>query len=305
MDKALVLNIQKFSIHDGEGIRTTIFFKGCGLHCLWCHNPESQNYKPQLMRYDERCKKCGACVKACPNGAMSMTDDGEIIYDREKCKGCGRCVDFCAYDALEIAGKYYTVDELVEEAKKDMIVYEESGGGVTLSGGEIMSQSPEFLLDLVKKLNRIGINIAIDTCGYAPWESYEIIAPYVDTFLYDVKMLDKEKHLKFIGPGLDLILENLIKLNEIGAKINIRIPIIGKVNDNLEEMEELAKWFIEKNIQVSQINLLIYHSAGSVKYERLGLEYKDDLMTKPSKEKMEEIKEVFKKNGFNNTIIGG
>src|SRR5699024_1982953 len=157
MDKALVTNIQKFSLHDGDGIRTTIFFKGCGLHCMWCHNPESQNYNPQLMRYEERCMKCGSCVKACSNEALSIGENGDILFDRDKCKVCGRCIDFCAYDALEIAGKYYTTDELVEEARKDIILYEESGGGVTLSGGEVMSQSADFLLDLLKKLNRLGI----------------------------------------------------------------------------------------------------------------------------------------------------
>ena len=305
MDKALVLNIQKFSLHDGQGIRTTIFFKGCGLSCLWCHNPESQNYKPQLMRYEERCKKCGACTKACQNEAVSINEDGEIIYNKDKCKACGRCVDFCAYDALELAGKYYTAEELVEEVRKDIILYEESGGGVTLSGGEVMSQSPEFLLDLLKRLKRIGIKVDIDTCGLANWESYEKIAPYVDTFLYDIKMLDNEKHLEFIGEGLDVILENLVKLNNLDTKINIRIPIIGKVNDDLEEMERVAKWLIDNKIRIIQMNLLPYHSAGSVKYERLGIEYRDDLMSIPTNEKMEKIKEVFEQNGFNNIFIGG
>lgn len=305
MDKALVLNIQKFSLHDGDGIRSTIFFKGCGLQCLWCHNPESQNYRPQLMRYEERCKGCGACTKACPNEAVFISEDGEILYHRDKCKACGRCVDFCAYDALEIAGKYYTVDELVEEVKKDMIIYEESGGGVTLSGGEVMSQSADFLLDLLKKLKRIGIRVDIDTCGLAPWESYEKIAPYVDTFLYDIKMLDEEIHLKFIGKGLDVILDNLVNLNKLGSKINIRIPIIGKVNDDLAEMERVANWLLEHKIKVTQLNLLPYHNTGSVKYERLGIKYREDLMSVPTNEKMEEIKEIFKANGFNNVFIGG
>lgn len=305
MDKALVTNIQKFSLHDGDGIRTTIFFKGCGLHCMWCHNPESQNYNPQLMRYEERCMKCGSCVKACPNDALSIGENGDILFNRDKCKACGRCIDFCAYDALEIAGKYYTTDELVEEARKDIILYEESGGGVTLSGGEVMSQSADFLLDLIKKLNRLGIKVDIDTCGFAPWSSYEKISDHVDTFLYDIKMINKEKHLEFIGEGLDVILDNLIRLNNLDTNINIRIPIIGKINDDLSEMQKVSDWLVKNKIRVKQINLLPYHSAGSSKYERLGLDYQDERMSVPTEKRMEEIKDLFNKNGFNNIYIGG
>lgn len=305
MNKALVTNIQKFSLHDGEGIRTTIFFKGCGLHCLWCHNPESQNFKAELMRYEERCVECGACVKACPQNALYIDDDGKVLFQRDKCVACGRCVDFCAYNALEIAGKYYTVEELVEKVRKDIILYEESGGGVTLSGGEAMAQSIDFLLDLLKRLNRLGIKVDIDTCGFAPWESYERVLPYVDTFLYDIKTIDKKKHEEFIGEGLDLILDNLRKLNEMEAKINIRIPIIGKVNDELSEMKDVIHWLIENKIKTSQINLLPYHEIGRDKYNRLGREYDEDRMAVPDDVRMKEIKELFEKNAFNNVHIGG
>lgn len=305
MNKALVLNIQKFSLHDGDGIRTTIFFKGCGLNCLWCHNPESQNYSQELMRYEERCKNCRACVKVCPQKAFTISDDGDILFDRSKCESCGICVDFCAYDALEIAGKYYTAEELFEEVKKDIILYEESGGGVTLSGGEPMSQDSDFLLDLVKRLNRVGIKVNIDTSGFAPWQTFEKIAAYVDVFLYDMKTIDKEKHEDFIGRGLDLTLSNLIKLNDLDTDINIRIPIIGKVNDELSEMIRISNWLKENKIRVKQINILPYHKAGSGKYERLGIEYEDEKMTLVSEEKIEEIKNVFKKSGFKNICIGG
>lgn len=305
MKKALVLNIQKFSLHDGEGIRSTIFFKGCGLHCLWCHNPESQNYNPQLMIYEERCRGCGTCIEACPYGALSLGENGKIQLDKDKCNGCGKCVDFCAYDALEIAGEYYTAEELVDEVRKDMILYEESGGGVTLSGGEVMSQSAEFLLDLIKRLNRLGIRVNIDTCGFAPWKTFETIAPYVDTFLYDIKMINTEKHLFFIGNGLDIILENLIKLNNINAKLNIRIPIIGKVNNELSEMEKVSDLLVDHKIKVKQINLLPYHNTGSTKYERLGITYEDEIMSVPSDETMENIKKIFQQSGFNEIYIGG
>lgn len=304
MEKAIVFNIQKFSLHDGEGIRTTIFFKGCGLSCLWCHNPESQTSKPQLMRYEERCTKCGACVKACPHNALSFDENNVLQVDYSKCITCGICVDHCAYDALEIAGKEYTADELVNEAKKDIILYEESGGGVTLSGGEVMVQPKKFLLSLVKKLNRLGINVAIDTCGFAPWETFEAIAPYVNTILYDLKTIDEKIHDFYIGKGLDVVLSNLIKLDKINANINIRIPIIEQVNAKLDDMEKVADFLTSNKIKVKQINILPYHKAGTGKYERLGLVYKDDLMSVPSNEKMEEIKSLFEEKGYN-VIIGG
>lgn len=305
VNKALVLNIQKFSLHDGDGIRTTIFFKGCGLHCSWCHNPESQKYVQELMRYEERCKKCGACTRVCPQGALTLSEDGDILFNRSKCKSCGLCVDYCAYDALEIAGKYYTAEELFEEVKKDIILYEESGGGVTLSGGEPMSQDPDFLLDLLKRLNRVGIKVNVDTSGFALWDTFEKIAPYVDVFLYDMKTIDKEKHEDFIGRGLDLTLSNLIKLNDLDTDINIRIPIIGRVNDDLSDMMGISNWLVENEIKVKQINILPYHKAGSVKYDRLGIEYEDEKMTVPSEEKIEEIRKIFEKNDFNNIYIGG
>lgn len=304
MNQALVLNIQRFSLHDGEGIRTTIFLKGCGLYCKWCHNPESQSYKVQLMRYEERCTKCGACIKACSNNAVENVD-GVIILDRDKCQACGICTDYCAYNSLEIAGKYYTCDELVNIVKRDNNLYEESGGGVTLSGGEVMSQPIEFLLELCKKLKKIGINISIDTCGFAPTESYRKIVPYVDTFLYDIKTLNKDKHIEFIGDGLDTILNNLKEIDKLSSNINIRIPIIGNVNDDLLEMCKIADWLLENKIKVQSINLLPYHNTGSTKYERLGLSYDDESMTVPDQSKMQEVRDLFKEKGFKNIKVGG
>lgn len=305
MDKALVLNIQRFSIHDGEGIRTTIFFKGCGLHCKWCHNPESQKYYKQVMRYGDRCKTCGACTIACPNGAVKVEDE-KLIYNRDLCDACGKCIDFCAYDAAEVAGEEYTVDQLVDIAKRDMNLYEESGGGVTLSGGEVMSQDIDFLVSLCKKLKRIGIHISIDTCGFAKNDSYIKIAPYVDTFLYDIKTLDEDKHRAYIGEGLDTILKNLKTVNDLASsKLNIRIPIIGKFNADIEDMERVARWLLDQKINVESINLLPYHNTGSGKYDYLGLEYDHDSMEVPSGETMEGLKEVFENLGFKKIKIGG
>lgn len=304
MEKALVLNIQRFSPHDGDGIRTTIFFKGCGLHCLWCHNPESQNYKREIMIFEERCRKCGFCIKNCSNSAMSFLD-GKLSIDRDRCQACGDCVEECAYSALELAGNHYSVGELLEEARRDMIIYDESGGGVTLSGGEVMSQDIDFLLELCQGLDRLGIRVNIDTCGLAPSESYERIAPYVDTFLYDIKTIDREKHLEYIGGGMEVILNNLILLNGLGAKINIRLPIIGGVNDSPGDIKLIIDWLDGERIKVGQVNLLPYHNTGSGKYERLGKEYRGQKLKVPGESDMEVLKKLFIDAGYDRVFIGG
>lgn len=304
MKEAIVLNIQRFSPHDGDGLRTTVFFKGCGLHCKWCHNPESQKYEREVMVFEERCRTCGYCLENCKNNAIKI-EDGRVIIDKLLCKTCSECIENCAYSALEMAGKYYTVDEIVDEVRKDLIMYEESGGGVTLSGGEVMTQDIDFLLELCKRLERHGISINIDTCGLAPRESYEKISKHIDMFLYDIKTTNEITHKEYIGDGLDKILDNLKTVNSLGSKINIRIPIIGGVNDTDEEIAGVINWLKDENIKVEQINLLPYHNTGSSKYDRIGKKYEGQEFKVPSKSKMEEIKINFIKNGFNNIFIGG
>ncbi|SDY66752.1 glycyl-radical enzyme activating protein [Tindallia californiensis] len=304
MKEALVFNIQRFSIHDGEGIRSTVFFKGCGLHCKWCHNPESQSYQKQIIRYEERCKNCKACMNFCPHQGIKEVK-GKIELDRKNCHTCGTCLDYCVYNALEIAGKPYTANQLVEIVKRDRMLYEESGGGVTLSGGEVMSQSIGFLLELCKKLKRLGIHITIDTCGLAPRESYQQLVPYVDAFLYDIKTIDQQKHELFVGDGLETILDNLIEINKMDAIITIRVAVIGGFNDREKEIQEMIQWLVMNQIKVKKIDLLPYHEAGSIKYQRLGRSYEKKKMSVPSPEKMEAIKNIFIEHGFQNISIGG
>ena len=299
-----VINIQRFSVHDGDGIRTTVFFKGCYLNCWWCHNPESQNFAPEAMINPEKCTGCTACEHACPHHAIHM-EDCKQCTDRGKCEACGKCVDFCVNNAREIVGKQYTVQELVKEVEKDYMFYEESYGGVTLSGGEAMAQDMEYMTELLKKLQRKGFNVAVDTCGYAPQENFEKVLPYVDTFLYDIKLMDDEKHKKYMGQSNKLILSNLKYISDHGARIYIRIPVIGGVNDNEQEMEAILSYLKEENIAVAQVNLLPYHDISSSKYDRLDENYKGKDFYVPSNEYMEALQAKFQQNGFQNTKIGG
>ena len=301
-----VFNVQKYSIHDGDGIRTTIFFKGCPVNCAWCHNPESQIFDKELLYFRDRCSGCGKWIQRCPNGANTMGEDGKAVLDRSKCNACGICADWCLGSARDMAGKEYTVKDLVKEAEKDRQFYEQSGGGITLSGGEVMVQDMDYIEQLCKILHNKGYSVNIDTCGYAPYENFKRILPYVDTFLYDIKAMDNDVHKKFIGTDNTLILENLKKLSADGAKINIRIPTIVGVNATEEFMNDVVTFLKENSIGVKQVNLLPYHNTGKHKYSKLDRDYAvGELLEKPSAESMELFQNIFVKNGFNNTKIGG
>lgn len=304
MQTALIINIQRFSIHDGPGIRTTLFFKGCPLRCRWCHNPESQSYKPEIMHYTERCTSCESCLRTCPEKAIFRAGN-TMETDALKCVRCGECLDMCPNNAREISGTAYTVDDLLKEALKDEISYEQSGGGVTLSGGEVMSQPIAFIEELAGKIKKRGLHLAVDTCGYCDFSNFEKILPYADLFLYDMKMIDSQRHKKFTGVAPDLILENLKKLHDAGACIDVRIPIIGKVNDDTEEIMRMCSWLKDNSVKPHKINLLPYHDAGSVKYGRLRLNYEGKTMERPSDERMHEIQMMFEKENFHNIAIGG
>lgn len=299
-----ITNIQKFSIHDGDGIRTSVFFKGCPLKCVWCHNPETQEYGREMQFDSEKCTGCGTCVRVCPSQALSMKD-GKPVLDRTLCTLCGKCENFCPAGLREIIGREYTAKELVKELLKDQMFYEESGGGVTLSGGEVMAMDTDYIVSVAKELKRQDINLTIDTCGYVPYEKFQALLPYVDTFLYDVKVMDPEIHKQYIGVDNKLILENLVRLSADGARIYIRIPTIQEVNGNAENMKETIAFLKEHDIHPPQINLLPYHDTGSGKYQKLDMEYMGKNLHAPDKAKMEELKQLFIDAGFQNTKIGG
>lgn len=274
MSKAIIFDIERNSFVDGPGIRTTVFFKGCNLKCAWCHNPESQDFKPQMMFYKDKCTGCGKCSEICPTP--------------ENCSLCGKCTFYCPVDAREVCGKEYTVDEVFTEIIKDKSYYDNSGGGVTFSGGECMLQI-EFLIKILKKCKENGIHTAVDTAGHIPFESFERILPYTDLFLYDIKVFDNEKHKKYVGVGNELIFDNLSKLLKKGAKVHIRIPIIPTVNDNVEEMLNI-KHFIEANGSVEKIELLPYHAMGKQKYAALKMKSENFIV--PDNEKMNKLEKT-------------
>lgn len=299
--KGNIFNIQKYSIHDGPGIRTTVFFKGCPLKCQWCHNPESQNFNKEVMFFKDKCIECGFCLKACKNNALCF-EENSIKINRDKCNICGDCCEECPTTARSMVGEEKSCDDVLKEILKDKIFYDESGGGVTFSGGEPLSQG-KFLKTLLIKCKNKGINTTVDTSGFGDEKLIEDIAPYVDLFLYDLKIIDNEKHNKYIGVSNEMILNNLKALKNLNKRVFIRIPIIPTINDGNKDIDDFITTL--KNIGVfEQINLLPYHNISSEKYRRLNKKYELTNINVPSDEKMEEIKKVFENEGFK-VKIGG
>lgn len=308
---SLILNIQKYSIHDGEGIRTTVFFKGCPLNCIWCHNPESQSYAVEILYNQEKCTSCGRCAAYCPSGIIRVKE-GAYPIPEKGCERCGNCVQQCFYGVREMLGKRYSVLELMRELDKDKMFYEESGGGVTLSGGEVMTQKMDYLMEILKKCHQKGYPVNIDTCGYSSFEHFRQVFPYVDTFLYDLKHMDEETHVRLTGVGNAMILDNLRKLSQLAIatkqagkpcpKINLRIPLIEGVNTGQEQIRRMIDFLSE--IEVWQVNLLPYHKIGKSKYERIGKVYEGEHYKAPSESKLEEIQQIFTQAGHR-TVVGG
>ena len=283
--RAVVFDIQRFSLNDGPGIRTIVFLKGCPLNCLWCHNPESKSQKSELMLYLAKCIGCGDCVSACADGLHSFGADGQHIIDRKQCRQCGACEAACS-GAIKLCGKPMSVDEVLREVMKDSVFYANSGGGLTISGGEPLMQA-DFTLALLKAAKESGIHTAIETSGYAKWEVIDSLADYVDLFLWDVKESDSDRHKTFTGVDNTLILSNLHRLNDRGAKVVLRCPIIPGCNDRKEHLEAIGRMAEELSC-VERVDIEPYHPMGKSKAEALGREYPLDDLTFPSDEAVKE-----------------
>jgi pyruvate formate lyase activating enzyme len=265
----MIFDIQKFSIHDGPGIRTTVFFKGCPLRCCWCHNPESNLMARQLSFNPDRCIGCGYCFERCPNTAHKMAAETHVI-ERGVCKVCGACTETCYAEALEMVGREATVDEVIAEVLKDKPFYETSGGGMTLSGGEPLMQI-DFADALLCRAKAEELHTCIETSGYCDWEDLERIRPKVDLFLYDVKALDPDKHREFTGVPNQGILDNLRRLHETEADIVVRLPVIPGLNDTDDHFQGVATLARELT-NVQGFEIMPYHRLGEGKLGRLGLE---------------------------------
>ena len=293
--KGVIFNIQKFSIHDGPGIRTTVFLKGCPLRCKWCSNPESQLSRVQIMYHSDNCVYCQNCVRTCPEEAVTAAGDSRIHIDFKKCTGCLACVHECPGRALTNEGESKTIDEVMEMCMQDYDFYEESGGGVTISGGEGMIQ-PDFVEALVLCLKEKGIHTAIETTGCVNPEVFHRLAPLFDLLLFDVKQYDSEKHRKGTGTGNELILENLRWAHGQGLNILPRIPVIPGFNAELTDAEGTAALLNE--IGLMRVQLLPFHQMGERKYEFLNRDYEMNGVKALHPEDLAEYQKIFISHGM-------
>lgn len=263
-----IFNIQHYSIHDGPGIRTTVFLKGCPLRCFWCQNPESQAARPQLFFNADRCQGCSLCVQACPEGAIEIVGDRSRT-NRNLCRGSGRCVQVCPHEARSLMGRTVTAGEVFEQVAADEVFYRGSGGGVTISGGEPLFQ-PEFTISLLKLCREAGIHTALDTSGYARWETMKRVLAHVDLVLYDLKHMDPDAHRRYTAVSNELILENAKKIGrELSIPILARLPLVPGYNDSAENVAATARFVVSALGLSTVVHLLPYHRLGEAKYDRL------------------------------------
>ncbi len=292
--KGLIFNIQRYSLHDGPGIRTVVFLKGCPLNCPWCSNPESKSSKPQIGFYEKKCKECKRCLQVCE--AQAINFEGSYRVELEKCNLCGDCVKICPQEAITIFGRWISVQELLTEVMKDWPFYRRSNGGVTVSGGEPLNQ-PEFLKEFLRGCQQEGIHTAIETSGYASWMDIEEVLKYVDLVLYDIKHTNLEQHRKIIGVSNFLILENLKHIVvDLKKELILRVPVIPGFNDSIENMEKVAE--LSKLYGKKEVHLLPYHGYGKTKYKALNQEYPCEDLILPSEQELDRLMYVFRREGI-------
>lgn len=293
-----IFDIKKFAIHDGDGIRTTVFFKGCPLSCVWCHNPESISKKSEIEYIGGKCLDCATCVSVCKNGAH-VIENGHHVYNRAACIACGECAEPCLGEALSLCGREMTVDEVFDVVTEDVAFYESSGGGVTLSGGECLLQA-DFCVGLLRKLKERGINCNVDTCGYVDKSAIDKVAPYTDVFLYDIKHIDSSLHKRYTGVPNERIIENLRYISSLGKDVEVRIPLIPNINDDDATLEKIASLLSEIET-VKKVKILPYNNLAVSKYENIGKKNTMPDEVPQSCERLEEIAEILRKHNLNVT----
>ncbi len=299
MEKGVIFNIQRYSVNDGPGIRTIVFFKGCPMRCAWCDNPESIAFKPQIAFHKKKCINCGACMEICPKGVININHKNR--FDWENCNNCEKCVNSCPTEALEMIGRLMTVDEIMKEIKKDDAFYNKSGGGITISGGEATSQF-KFLQELLKSLKIEGYHVVIETNGLITWEKLEKIIPNVDIIYLDIKGIDAEKHWQNTNVENAVILQNAENLLQGNCKVVFRIPIIPGFNDFLEDIHRLDDFL--STVKAKEIHLLPYHRFGEDKIETIQTEQKSLEIPSMERSELETIRRKIQHSG-RIVIVGG
>lgn len=299
----IVFDIQHYSIHDGPGIRTTVFLKGCPLRCLWCQNPESQSHPPVLFFHYDRCTGCGACLPGCPQNAIEIVNE-KSATDRLRCDNCAACVSHCPNDARTMKGEALSAATVFEEVQKDAIFYRNSQGGVTISGGDPVVQ-PEFVHHLSGLCRKEGIHVALETCGYASWETLAFLLTHVDLVLYDLKHMGSDAHRACTGVANDRILENVKRIyHELKKTIHIRVPVVPGYNDACENINELATFITTQLGKDVQVHLLPYHNLARDKYARLEASYACGHISPPNDEQMQTLLAIIEEKGLVGKIGG-
>lgn len=296
----LVFDIQRYSLHDGPGLRTNVYLKGCPLGCQWCANPEGQRPESEVAFFDHVCFDCGDCVPVCPTGAIGLSDGG-LEWDTQQCNACGRCVEACTAGAFRVFGEEKTPEEIVAEALRDVAFYD-GGGGLTLTGGEPIFH-PAFSQAVLRLAKKEGLHTAIETCGHGPWRDFEALLPFIDLVLYDVKHMDPDKHRRSTGVDNRLILENARRMARAGVPMVVRVPLIPRFNADQGSLGAIAA-FVRSLDSVREVHLLPYHTLGKAKYTSLGRNYPLDDLAPIKPEDAEPLADIVRQYGLHVTVGG-